>query len=95
MQGDHSCGLVVRVPNYRSRGSGSIPVATNPQKLALTLLASGGHSGGIVRSRTQATELLNPFLKHNARKEHRMRACGSIVAEALCYKPEGRGFDFR
>jgi hypothetical protein len=28
----------------------------NPQKLALTLLGSGGHSVGIVRSLTQATE---------------------------------------
>jgi hypothetical protein len=26
---DHLCGLVVRVPGYRSRGSGSIPSATS------------------------------------------------------------------
>jgi hypothetical protein len=27
-QGDHTCGLVVRVPGYSSRGPGSIPCAT-------------------------------------------------------------------
>jgi hypothetical protein len=33
-----------------------------PQKLALTLPTSGGHSAGIVRSRTQATELVKEKL---------------------------------
>jgi hypothetical protein len=26
---------------------------------------------------------------------HRNGACGSVVVKALCYKPEGRGFDIR
>jgi hypothetical protein len=102
------CGLVIRVPGFRSRGPGSIPGATRffweavglergplslvstieellgrkssgsglenreydrrdpsrrargtlyPQKLALTSPTRGGHSVGIVRSRTQATEV--------------------------------------
>jgi hypothetical protein len=29
---DHLCGLVVRVPGYRSRGQGSIPSATRSEK---------------------------------------------------------------
>jgi hypothetical protein len=110
---DRLCGLVVRVPDYRSRGPGfdsrhyqilwevvrlkrcplnlvsiieqllerksigcglenreydrrdpsCLPRDTlSPQKLALTSLASGGRSVGIVRSRTQATEYVFVFL---------------------------------
>jgi hypothetical protein len=95
---DRFCGLVVRLPGYRSRGPGidcrryqifwivglewdSLTLGRNssgsglenreygrgeplrsprvtlyPQKLALTSPASGGHSAGIVSSRTKATE---------------------------------------
>jgi hypothetical protein len=100
---DRFCGLVVSVPGYWSRGSGSIPCATkflqrSPlslvstieelperknsgsllenqeygrrtpsrwprgnlylQKLALTSPIIGGHSIGIIRSRTQAIEFI-------------------------------------
>jgi hypothetical protein len=39
--------------------SSEVICVSDPQKLALTLPTSGGHSVGIVCSRTQATELVS------------------------------------
>jgi hypothetical protein len=52
------CGL--EIWNYGRRDPPRWPRDTPlyPQKLALTLPTNGGRSDGIVRSRTQATELL-------------------------------------
>jgi hypothetical protein len=50
-KGLESRDYVRRVPSHRPRDT------LYPQMLALTSLTSGGHSVGIVRSRTQATEL--------------------------------------
>jgi hypothetical protein len=68
--GDRLCGLVIRVPGYRSKGPGSIPGATRfseirhadhvvpsiPQQLTLTSPTGGDRSVGIVRSGIEATE---------------------------------------
>jgi hypothetical protein len=57
------------------------------KKLAITSPTSGCRSAGIVRSRTQTMEFSLVFmLRYNAVMQ---------LAEALCYKPEGRGFDSR
>jgi hypothetical protein len=55
-----------------------------PQKLALTSPTSGGRSVCIVRSRTQATELVIYIYRVGAR--------GNVVVKALFYNSEGREF---
>jgi hypothetical protein len=59
-----------------------------PQKLALTSPTSGGRLVDIVRSRTQAMEFVCLFVYR-----YRIGARDSVVVDALCYKPEGHGFD--
>jgi hypothetical protein len=77
---------------YGSRNPSRWPRDTLcPQKLELTSPTSGGRSVGIVRSRTEATELkLGLFICWEV-----CRSLISNMAEALCYKPEGRGFETR
>jgi hypothetical protein len=85
MKRDRLCGLVIRIPGYRSRGpgfdswryqifwevmdmeQGSLSRGASlrwprdtlyPLKLALISPTSGGHSVGIVRLRTKATEFV-------------------------------------
>jgi hypothetical protein len=53
-----SSGSSLENRDYDRRASSRWPRGTMyPQKLALTSLTSGGRSVGIVRSRTQATEI--------------------------------------
>jgi hypothetical protein len=77
--------------DYGPRDSSHLQRGTPyPQQLALTSSTSGGRSVGIVRSRTQAMEFSFLILYYIILGEH-----GSVVVKALCYKPEGRGFDIR
>jgi hypothetical protein len=70
------------------------------------IISSGGRSVGIVRSRTKATELVSCVISSMGLRgitniSHKSfdftkktaGARGSVVVKALCYKPEGRGFD--
>jgi hypothetical protein len=54
--GRKSSGSCLEIPEYFYGDPYAAPVY--PQKLTLTSSTSGGRSVGIVRSRTQATELL-------------------------------------
>jgi hypothetical protein len=58
-------------PPYGRKGPASLTMRhpSNPQKLALTSLTSGGRLVGIVRSRTKATELVITRLRCRACKE--------------------------
>jgi hypothetical protein len=57
--GRESNGSGLKIRDYCRRDPSRWPRGTlYPQKLALTSLTSGGHSIGIVRSRTQTTEFL-------------------------------------
>jgi hypothetical protein len=84
--GRKSSGSGLESREYVRRGPVCWPRNTlYPQKLVLTLPTNGGRLAGIVRSRTKATEFCLLVLVYN----------GSVVVKALCYKPEGRGFDSR
>jgi hypothetical protein len=52
-------GLEKREYGRRASAALTMRHPSNPQKLAITSPASGGRSVGIVRSRTQTTELVN------------------------------------
>jgi hypothetical protein len=81
----------VRNRDYGCRGSALMTRDTRLlHKLALTSPTSSGRSVGVVRSRIHATEFVFVFVffRH-------MGARGSVVVEALCYNPEGRGFETR
>jgi hypothetical protein len=57
-------GSGLESPEYGRRDPSRRPCGTlYPEKLALTSLTSGGRSVGIVRSRTQATELSTVHIK--------------------------------
>jgi hypothetical protein len=62
-----------------------------PQKLALTSPTSGGHSVGIVRSRTKPMELFIIIIICIIS----LQTSDSIVVKALCYKLKVRGIEDR
>jgi hypothetical protein len=64
---------------YGRRDPSRLPHGTlYPQKLALTSPTSGGHSVGIIRSRTQTTEFLSLYLAVKAYRVVRCRRTHSV-----------------